>query len=99
MNIIAIGDSGVGKQAIIKRMSEQNGIGSDSHLQTAGLDFILINYTAKDGTKVKVKFWDTAGQERFRTITASFYRKADGVLLVYDVDNLKSFENIESWIE
>lgn len=46
-------------------------------------------------------FWvfrDTAGQERFHTITTSYYRGAMGIMLVYDITNLKSFENIAKWL-
>jgi Ras-related protein Rab-1A len=41
--------------------------------------------------------WDTAGQERFKTITAAYYRGADGVIMVYDVTNRESFEHIRTW--
>jgi small GTP-binding protein len=48
--------------------------------------------------KIPVVLWDTAGQERFRTITYGFYKNANGVILVYDVSNRKSFQNIKTWI-
>ncbi|KAJ5070284.1 small rab-related gtpase [Anaeramoeba ignava] len=50
-------------------------------------------------TTIGVDFWDTAGQERFRTVTRSFYRGANGVVIVYDITNRKSFENLQKWIE
>lgn len=43
--------------------------------------------------------WDTAGQERFRTITTSYYRNSQGILLVYDITNRSSFTNIRTWIQ
>lgn len=46
-----------------------------------------------------MKIWDTAGQERFRTITYSFYRRADGIIISYDVTDEKSFKSIENWVE
>ena len=65
-----------------------------------GLDFETKKYTTKlDGTEISVKIWDTAGHERFRTITQSFYRKADGILLCYDVTDEQSFKAIEFWVE
>lgn len=51
-----------------------------------------------DGKKIKLQIWDTAGQERFRTITTAYYRGAMGIMLVYDITNEKSFENIKNWI-
>ncbi|MCH89589.1 ras-related protein ARA-3, partial [Trifolium medium] len=51
-----------------------------------------------DGKKIMLQIWDTAGQERFRTITTAYYRGAMGILLVYDVTNESSFNNIRSWI-
>ncbi|MEQ2174668.1 Ras- protein Rab-8B, partial [Goodea atripinnis] len=51
-----------------------------------------------DGKKIKLQIWDTAGQERFRTITTAYYRGAMGIMLVYDITNEKSFDNIRNWI-
>jgi len=47
---------------------------------------------------VKLQIWDTAGQERFHTITTSFYRQAMGIMLVYDITNQKSFNNVTNWL-
>jgi small GTP-binding protein len=51
------------------------------------------------GKRIKAKVWDTAGQERFRTITRSYYRNAQGILLVYDVTKRQSFINIRNWMK
>lgn len=48
---------------------------------------------------VNLQIWDTAGQERFRTITTSYYRSADGILLAYDLTDEKTFSNLEAWME
>ena len=51
-----------------------------------------------DDTKVKLQIWDTAGQERFRSVTHAYYRDAHALLLLYDVTNKTSFDNIRAWL-
>ncbi|KAI1660081.1 NCA2-domain-containing protein [Daldinia decipiens] len=67
-----------------------------SFITTIGIDF-KIRTIELDGKRVKLQIWDTAGQERFRTITTAYYRGAMGILLVYDVTDQRSFENIRTW--
>uniref|UniRef100_A0A7N5JM56 Ras-related protein SEC4 n=1 Tax=Ailuropoda melanoleuca TaxID=9646 RepID=A0A7N5JM56_AILME len=62
-----------------------------------GIDF-KIRTIELDGKRIKLQIWDTAGQERFRTITTAYYRGAMGIMLVYDITNEKSFDNIRNWI-
>lgn len=63
----------------------------------AGIDFKIKTVELR-GKKIKLQIWDTAGQERFHTITTSYYRGAMGIMLVYDVANEKSFDNIVKWL-
>jgi small GTP-binding protein len=42
--------------------------------------------------------WDTAGQEKFKTITAAYYKGAQGIILVFDLCDKKSFNDIKNWI-
>jgi len=65
--------------------------------QLLGIDF-KIRTIELEGKRIKLQIWDTAGQERFRTITTAYYRGAMGILLVYDVTDEKSFNNIRNWI-
>lgn len=70
---------------------------NSTFISTIGIDF-KIRTIELDGKKIKLQIWDTAGQERFRTITTAYYRGAMGIMLVYDITNDKSFENIKNWI-
>lgn len=71
----------------------------DEHIQsTIGVDF-KVKHLEVEGKRVKLTVWDTAGQERFRTLTSSYYRGAHGVILVYDVTRMDSFENLEQWLK
>jgi len=94
MKVILIGDSGVGKSALLMRFSEDTF--SQSFINTVGIDF-KIKTMIVDDKKVKLQIYDTAGQERFRTITAAYYRGAQGVMLVYDVTDPQSFKNVRDW--
>lgn len=93
--LLLIGDSGVGKTCLLFRFAEDSF--NNSFISTIGIDF-KIRTIDLDGKKIKLQIWDTAGQERFRTITTAYYRGAMGILLVYDITNEKSFENIKNWI-
>mmetsp|Transcript_19973 Transcript_19973/g.27665 ORF Transcript_19973/g.27665 Transcript_19973/m.27665 type:complete len:214 (+) Transcript_19973:326-967(+) len=95
IKLLLIGDSGVGKSCLLLRFSEDSF--TTSFITTIGIDF-KIRTVPLDGRRVKLQIWDTAGQERFRTITTAYYRGAMGILLVYDVTDEASFNNIRNWI-
>ena len=98
IQLIILGDGAVGKTSLINQYTNKQF--SEEHLTTLGLDFATRKYQTKsDGSEIPVKIWDTAGQERFRTITYSFYRRADGIIISYDVTDEKSFKSIENWVE
>eukprot|EP00042_Codosiga_hollandica_P032604 m.209947 g.209947 ORF g.209947 m.209947 type:complete len:204 (-) comp53954_c0_seq5:369-980(-) len=93
--LLLIGDSAVGKTCILFRFSDDSF--NTTFIATIGIDF-KIRTIEIDGKKIKLQIWDTAGQERFRTITTAYYRGAMGIMLVYDITNEKSFENIKTWM-
>ena len=93
--LLLIGDSGVGKTSILLGYSDNNF--NNTFIPTIGIDF-KIKTIELHGKKIKLQIWDTAGQERFISITTSYYRGAMGIMLVYDVTNSKSFDNIAKWL-
>ncbi|CAG9863745.1 unnamed protein product [Phyllotreta striolata] len=94
--LILIGDSTVGKSSLLKYFTD--GKFAEVSDPTVGVDFFARLIEVKDGTRIKLQLWDTAGQERFRSITKSYYRNSVGALLVYDICNRASFDNIPLWM-
>jgi small GTP-binding protein len=70
---------------------------TDSYISTIGVDF-KIRTIELDGKTIKLQIWDTAGQERFRTISSTYYRGAHGIIVVYDITNSASFDNVKRWL-
>jgi len=93
--VVMIGDSGSGKSSVLLRFADNTFL--DNIMSTIGVDFKI--RTLKIGEdNVKLQIWDTAGQERFKTITSSYYRGTHGVVLVFDVTNEETYQNIQKWL-
>ena len=96
ISIITIGDTSVGKTSIIKKFSDNNfSIGT---LPTIGVELFKTELNI-NGEKYLIKIWDTCGQERLRALTSNYYKNADGIILVYDINSNESFLNLESWFK
>ncbi|XP_019169013.1 PREDICTED: ras-related protein RABD1-like [Ipomoea nil] len=93
--LLLIGDSSVGKSCLLLRFADDSYV--DSYISTIGVDF-KIRTVELEGKTIKLQIWDTAGQERFRTITSSYYRGAHGIIVVYDVTEKESFNNVKQWL-
>ena len=96
IQLIMIGESGVGKTSLIRRYT--NNIFNTNHLETIGIEFFNKEERINDQI-IQIKLWDTAGQEIFHSLTKNFYRKADGIIIVYDITNKESFERIQDWVK
>ncbi|KAG9449537.1 hypothetical protein H6P81_009502 [Aristolochia fimbriata] len=94
--ILLIGDSGVGKSSLLVSFISN---ALDDLAPTIGVDF-KIKLLTVGGKKLKLTIWDTAGQERFRTLTSSYYRGSQGIILVYDVTRRETFTNLSDvWVK
>ena len=93
--ILLIGNSSVGKSSILLRFSDN--IFNESFLPTIGVDFKIKTFDIQ-GKTVKLQIWDTAGQERFKTITSSYYKGSNGIILTYDITDKQSFKDVENWL-
>ena len=95
--ILLLGDSEVGKSCFLMRYSDN--VFVENYITTIGLDYKLKYVQLDSGETIKVQLWDTAGQDRYRTIAKNYYKGSHGILLLYDVTKLSSFENIREWIK
>ena len=94
--IILLGDSSVGKTSLILRFC-------DDKFMEIGTSTIGVDTKTKDvrhnGKKIQLEIWDTAGEERFRTLAKNSYQGSDGIILVYDITQKKTFSNIKHWYD
>uniref|UniRef100_A0A667ZMQ2 Ras-related protein Rab-1A-like n=1 Tax=Myripristis murdjan TaxID=586833 RepID=A0A667ZMQ2_9TELE len=100
--LLLIGDSGVGNchcpNYNFRSFLILDDTYTESYISTIGVDF-KIRTIELDGKTIKLQIWDTAGQERFRTITSSYYRGAHGIIVVYDVTDQESYNNVKQWLQ
>jgi len=94
LKIIILGESGVGKTALLQKYVMGKFI--EEHKATIGADFLTKEITVEDKS-VTLQIWDTAGQERFQSLGNVFYRGADACVLVYDIEKEETFQKIEEW--
>lgn len=96
LKLLIIGESGVGKSSLLLRFTDD--LFDPQQAATIGVDFKVKTLTVEGGNKAKLAIWDTAGQERFRTLTPSYYRGAQGAILVYDVSSRETFSKLNVWL-
>jgi len=95
--IILCGDSNTGKSSFSLRFCKDEFL--EKQRSTLGVDFRLRTIHVEHNRPVTLQMWDTAGQERFRSLSVNYFRRADGVVLMYDVTNVDSFINVREWMD
>ncbi|KAF8075997.1 P-loop containing nucleoside triphosphate hydrolase protein [Lyophyllum atratum] len=95
--IVIMGNSGVGKTSLLQRYT-QNKFDPKNTTATSGA-FFVTKKVHVNGLKVRLQLWDTAGQERFRSMAPMYYRGANAALLLYDITNASTFNDIRGWLE
>jgi Ras-related protein Rab-8A len=93
--ILILGDSSVGKSSLLMRFTE--GVFSANLTTTVGIDYKMKKIKVDD-LEIRLQIWDTAGQEKYRALAQNYYKNAMGVLLVFDLTEASTFENVRNWI-
>ena len=96
IKMILLGDSYSGKTSVLNRYV--NNTFSNIPKSTIGVDFFKVEIN-KNESNYNIYIWDTSGQEKFDSIIRTYYRNITVVLLLFDMSNLKSFNNILNWID
>ncbi len=94
--LLLMGNSGTGKSSLLMRLCENTF--REAYISTIGIDF-KIRTLEVENKIVKLQIWDTAGQERFRSIISNYYRGSQGIIVVFDLSDKKSFDDINIWMD
>jgi len=96
VKIVLLGDAGVGKSSLCQRYI--NNTISDNYEVTIGGAYLQKEVTLDSGFKIKLHIWDTGGEERYRAMAPLYYRDAQAALLVYDVNDSRTFQSLDYWV-
>ena len=96
IKLMVLGDSSVGKSSILTKYCKNQFL--SKYITTIGIDF-QIKYLNINNKRIKVQIWDTAGQERYRVVTKNYFNSSNGFVIIYDITNRVSFNNINNWME
>jgi small GTP-binding protein len=96
LKVVVVGESGVGKTCFLIRFVRD--VFDDDTQSTLGIEF-LSRIIQTENRRIQLQLWDTAGQEMFRSVTRGYYRGSAGALVLFDISNRDSFENVERWLQ
>lgn len=95
--IVIVGDSLVGKTSFLRRIQDETNEAAQIPPVTVGTNLFDLSYSI-DGEELRLEMWDTAGQERYRSIVPMYYRRADAVMVLFDITNRVSFLHAREWV-
>lgn len=95
LKIILIGDVAVGKTALFNRFTENSF--SDKYVSNIGVEFKVKQIYLNDTSGAELKIWDTCGEEKFRSLTRQYYRDSNGIILMFDLTDKRTFDSLEKW--
>ena len=96
IKLMVLGDSNVGKSSILTKYCKNQFL--SKYITTIGIDF-QIKYLNINNKRIKVQIWDTAGQERYRVVTKNYFNTSNGFIIIYDITDRSSFNNINNWMD
>ncbi len=96
LKLLVVGDSSVGKTNFVMRLI--NNEFSKNYMTTSGIDLKATDIEIKN-KKIHIQLWDTAGQEKYKAITKNLFLKVMGALIIYDITNEASYNNLKSWVK
>ena len=96
LKLLVVGDSSVGKTNFVMRLI--NNEFSKNYMTTSGIDLKTTDIEIKN-KKIHIQLWDTAGQEKYKAITKNLFLKVMGALIIYDITNEASYNNLKSWVK
>jgi len=95
LKLLLVGDLGIGKSSLLLRFVDNTFV--EQTMTTIGVDF-KVRIVKVDNQQVKLQIWDTGGQEKTGSVSSSFFRGANGVIIVYDITNRESFQSVNKWL-
>lgn len=95
--LLILGESAVGKSSLLRRFFDKEF--NDEYNETIGIDFIEQDVLTADSSIIRVKIWDTVGQDRYKSLIQCYIKQVDGIILVYDINDVRSFYSLKNWLK
>ena len=94
--VVLVGEAGVGKTCIMTRFTKDKF--DDEYITSFTAQFLRKTLEFADGKRITFDIWDTAGQEKYMSINKNLFQRVQGIILMYDITEMKSFQNLSVWM-